>query len=254
MNKKIGIIGGKGFVGKAMLKLFPDAISFGRDAKQKDIDSCDAVFVCVPTDLLPSGALDMSIVEDVVSKCKAPLIIIRSTLQPGFSQYLEQKYKKDISVVPEYVGETVNHPLLDEKYRPFLIIGGKLKVREQVIEIFQSVYNANIKIRGVTNYAAEIIKLCENRAIAFKVMQMQELYDVCQATQIDYYTLRDAVYGDDPRFNLWFSFIYKNNRGFHSSKCLKKDVPAFCFWSESFGYKPEITKLLIKKSLEYAKL
>lgn len=247
---KIGIIGGKGFVGTAMGKLFPEASIFDRKSEQSEIDSCNAVFVCVPTDL-DMGKLNTSIVESVVSKCKAPLIIIRSTLNPGTCDYLEKKYKKNIVMMPEYVGETAAHPLLDEATRPFLVIGGKKENRRKVIELMQSVYNANIRIRQVTNYQAEVIKLTENRAIAFKVMQCQELYDVCQNAGIDYYTIRDAVYGDDPRFNLWFTFIYPEKRGFDSSKCLVKDVPAWCAWAESTGIKPEITKLLVKRSSEY---
>lgn len=262
MHKKIGIIGAAGFVGKAMRKLFPDAVVYDivgdlKDNKKK-INECDAVFVCVPTNLQEDGTLDMSIVEEVVSWCEAPLIIIRSTLQPGFSQYLKEKYNKKISVVPEYVGETANHPLLEEKDRPFLVIGGDLEVRRQVIDIFTTVYNANITIRQVSNYAAEIIKLCENRAIAFKVMQMHELYEICKAANVDYYTIRDVVYGDDPRMNLWFTLIYKDENGkeilgFNSSKCLVKDVPAFCSWAESMGGNPDITKFLVNKSNEYAR-
>jgi UDP-glucose 6-dehydrogenase len=250
--KKIGIIG-NGFVGKAMQKLFSDAVVFGRNSDQEEINSCYAVFVCVPTNLKKDGKLDMSIVEDIVSKCDAHLIIIRSTLQPGFSKYLEDKYSKYISVVPEYVGETPSHPLLDEATRPFLVIGGTPPIRRMVIELFQSVYNANIMIRQVENCNAELIKLAENRAIAFKVMQIQELYDVCQSANVDFYTIRDAVYGDDPRFNLWFTFVYPENRGFQSSKCLSKDLPAWVSWAKQVGYKPEITELLIKKSKLYDK-
>lgn len=249
---KVGILGGKGFVGRAMQKLFPDALLFGRDAKQSDIDSCDAIFVSVPTDLKEIGqVLDTSIVEDVVSKCNSPLIIIRSTLNPGTCDYLEQKYKKNIVMMPEYVGETIAHPLLEEAKRPFLIIGGKKENRRKVVELMQSVYNSNITIRQVTNIEAEVIKLSENRAIAFKMMQIQELYDVCEKAGLDFYTIRDAVYGDDPRFNLWFTFVYPDKRGFNNSKCLRKDVPAFAMWAESIGIDPELTWALIRKSNDY---
>jgi UDPglucose 6-dehydrogenase len=249
---KLGIIGGNGFVGRAMQKIFPEASVFGRHAKQSDIDSCDAVFVCVPTPLADlENKLDTSIVESVVKKCKAKLIIIRSTLNPGTCDYLEKKYKKNIVMMPEYVGETVAHPLIEEKNRPFFIIGGNEKNRRKVIEILTNVYNANVTIRQVTNLEAEIIKLSENRAIAFKVMQAQELYDACQKAGVDYYTIRDAVYGDDPRFNLWFTFIYPSNRGFNSSKCLRKDVPAWCAWATKTGIDPKLTKELVVRSTEY---
>jgi UDP-glucose 6-dehydrogenase len=238
---QIGIIG-KGFVGQAMLKLFPNATVFGRDANQEEINACDFVFVCVPTDL-KDGKLDTSIVEGVVNKCNGPIIVIRSTLNPGTCDRLG----KDVVMMPEYVGETVAHPLLDESKRPFIIIGGKPELRRKVIELYQTAYNANITIRQVSNLEAEVIKLSENRAIAFKVSQCQELYDVCERAGVDYYTIRDAVYGDDPRFNLWFTFVYPDKRGFGNSKCLHKDIPAWNAWAESTGYEPEITKLLVKK-------
>lgn len=247
---KIGIIGGKGFVGTAMSKLFPDAVIFGRNSEQSEIDSCDAVFVCVPTNL-KEGKLDTSIVESIVEKCGAGLIVIRSTLNPGTCDYLEEKYKKNIVMMPEYVGETVLHPLLNESTRSFLVLGGKEENRRRVIEIMQTVYNANINIRQVTNLEAEVIKLSENRAIAFKQMQTQELFDVCEKTGLDYYTIRDIVYGDDPRFNLWFTFVYPKVRGFNNSKCLAKDVPAWCAWAESVGIDPVLTTALVDKSNEY---
>lgn len=247
MQQQIGVIGANGFVGTAMMRLFPNAIPFYKNSNQKKIDVCDAVFVCVPTPVLGKGKLDTSIVEDVVKKCNSPIIIIRSTLNPGTSDYLSLKYKKKISVIPEYVGESVAHPLLDEASRPFLVIGGDPIIREKVVELYTTVYNANISIRLVTNLEAEIIKLTENRAIAFKVAQCQELYDVCKAAKIDYYTIRDSVYGDDPRFNLWWTMIYPNKRGFNS-KCIPKDIYAWCAWAESVGYKPEITKAILERN------
>jgi UDP-glucose 6-dehydrogenase len=83
----------------------------------------------------------------------------------------------------------------------------------------------------MSNYEAEVVKLTENRAIMFKVMQCQELYDACEKHGIDYYTIREAVYGDDPRFNLWFSAIYEQRGTF--SKCIPKDVYAWQAWAET---------------------
>lgn len=239
MSYKVGIIG-IGWVGQSMLKLFPDSVTYSKSiGKIEDINKCDIAFVCVPTPL-KNGSLDISIVEEVVKKCTCPLIVIRSTVQPGTCDYLKKKYKKNICMQPEYLGETVEHPLLDETKSKFIIIGGKPKNRRKLIELYQTVYNANIKIRQVTNLEAEVIKLSENRAIAFKVAQCQELYDACDKNGVDYYTIRDAVYGDDPRFNLWWTFIYKD-RGFNS-KCLPKDVYGWLKWSDN----SKLTKELLK--------
>ena len=144
------------------------------------------------------------------------------------------------------MGETPSHPMLDPKTRPFLIIGGEEGARLQLISLYTTVYNANISIRQVTAYEAEVIKMTENRAIAFKVAQCQELYDVCQLTGTNYYTIRDAVYGDDPRFNLWWTMIFEK-RGMNS-KCIPKDVYAWSAWAESVGYEPKITRAILERN------
>lgn len=266
MNKKKVAIIGNGWVGKAMQQLFPTALTYVRNLKgialsddetirvyttdKKLVNECDIAFVCVPTPCPKEGRLDTSAVGEVIKWCEAPLIVIRSTVNPRDCARWSIMYKKRIIFQPEYLGETPQHPLLDSSKTPFLIIGGNGADRRELIELYTTIYNANVNIRQVTAYAAEIIKLCENRAIAFKVAQCQELYDVCEAAGIDYYTVRDAVYGDDPRFNLWWTMVYPEKRGFQS-KCIPKDVYAWCAFAESMGYKPALTRAMLKKNKEW---
>ena len=233
-----------GWVGKAMKGLFPNALIHDPALNFISEEFVDVSFICVPTNL-KDGKLDTSIVEEIVKICDSPLIIIRSTVAPGTCDYLEKTYGKNIVFQPEYLGESVSHPLLNEKLRSFMILGGKPEDRRKAIELYQEVYNANISIRQVTNYEAEVIKLSENRAIAFKVAQCQELYDACQSAGVDYYTIRDAVYGDDPRFNLWWTFVYPEKRGFNS-KCIPKDIYGWAAWAESVGYDPKLTNKMLE--------
>lgn len=251
---KIAIIG-YGWVGKAMKQLFPEAIVYDPALKmgeQYEVNECDVAFICVPTPNVGNGEgpLDMSIVEGVAAWCTCPLQVIRSTVNPGTTDYLTKKYGHTMVMQPEYLGETPAHPMLDPKTRQFLIIGGTATGRRQLINLYQTVYNANTNIRQVSALEAEIIKLSENRAISFKVAQCQELYDVCELAKVDYYTIRDAVYGDDPRFNLWWTFVFPEKRGF-KSKCIPKDVYAWCAWSESLGYSPKITRAILAKNKEW---
>lgn len=255
---KVSILGSTGWVGKAVLSLFPHAYSYSRHVGTKEeANKGDVAFICVPSPLasltppISYGPLDTSIVEECIAWCTCPLIVVRSTVNPGDCDRWAAKYNKRIMHQPEYLGETPSHPLLDQKHNQFIIIGGDDADCRQLIELYATTYNANIKIRQVTRLESEVIKLSENRAIAFKVMQCQELYDVCTAAGINYYTVRDAVYGDDPRFNLWFTFIYPQKRGFNSSKCLVKDVPAWVEWAESVGSFAELTHHLVLKSNDY---
>jgi len=234
---------GYGWVGKAMKVLFPDALIHDPQQGLTCEEKCDIAFVCVPTNL-KDGKLDTSIVEQVVRDGQEDLFIIRSTVMPGTCDKLTAM-GKNIVMQPEYLGETVNHPMSDQKARPFIIIGGLPEHTRKVIELYQLTYNANVTIRQTTAYEAEIIKMTENRAIAFKVAQCQELYDVCEKAGVDYYIIRDAVYGDDPRFNLWWTFIYADKRGFQS-KCIPKDIYGWASWAESVGYIPELTRKMLE--------
>ena len=248
---KVGIIGATGWVGRAMKELFPDASLYSRHIGTKqEINKADISFICVPTPSINEGKLDTSIVEECIAWCESPLIVVRSTVNPGDCNNWAIKYQKRIVHQPEYLGETPNHPLLDSVNVPFLIMGGYKKDTRILIDLYSTVYNANIKIRQVSHTESEIIKLSENRAIIFKVAQCQELYDVCTRAGVDYYTIRDAVYGDDPRFNLWFTFVYPYKRGFNS-KCVPKDIYAWCSWAESLGYNPEITRAILEKNKEW---
>lgn len=286
MNKKVAIIG-NGWVGKAMKDLFPEAtvyvrsevamaeafegsekypnrLMYGEYTNRKDeINKCDVAFICVPTpnvkyygehgEVKADGKLDTSAVEECISWLETPLIVVRSTVNPGDCDRWANKYNKCILFQPEYLGETPQHPLLDTKQTPFLIIGGgHPNDRRYLVNLYTEVYNANVTIRQMSLLEAEIVKLSENRAIAFKVAQCQELYDVCEKAGIDYYEVRDAVYGDDPRFNLWWTFIYPDKRGFNS-KCIPKDVYAWCAWAESMGYEPKITRAILEKNKEWIK-
>ena len=238
---------GYGWVGKAMHTLFPDAWIHDTAQGFVCMDKADVAFICVPTPL-KDGKLDTSIVEEVISKCEEDLIIVRSTVMPGTCE--QYSGKKNVVFQPEYLGETANHPMSDQKARQFVILGGSDDNRKRVIALYQTVYNANTTFREVTAYEAEVIKLTENRAIAFKVAQCQELYDVCEKAGLNYNTIREAVYSDDPRFNLWWTFVFPENRGFNS-KCIPKDVYGWASWAESLGYIPELTNRMLEINEKY---
>ena len=254
---KIGIVG-YGHVGKATHKLFPDAQIYDPAIHKygTPLRNIDIAFLAVPTPW-NGKELDCSAVEDALCKIPCELVVIRSATYPGFADEMSVKYNKRIVIQPEHLGETPNHPMTHLGERRFMILGGSPEDRRKVIECYASVYNSNITIRQMSAKEAEFVKLSENRAIFWKVMQCQELYDACEAAGIDYYTVREAVYGDDPRLDLWFSFVYPDSRG-ANSKCIPKDVHAWNHFCESVGLDAYATKhlltyneTLVSKSNEY---
>lgn len=258
MNEiKVAIIG-YGIVGKAMHKLFPKALIYNGEKHPignltyQDINKADVAFVCVPTPTKPDGHCDISIVEDVVSNLETPLIIIRSTVEPGTTDVLKKKYGKNIVFCPEYVGETTNHPLNEEKLRTFLILGGDRQDTKKTIVVFQKVYNASIKIRQMSAIEAEVAKYLENRHIAFTVAECNEAYDFCEKLGVDYNIVREAVFQDDPRMSPYWTFVYPTNRGFES-KCIPKDIEAIVTKARDIGSPMEITEKILEVNKKWRK-
>lgn len=265
MKKNISVaIVGYGVVGNAMHALFPDALIYNGEnhpvkvmisgkktvLSYREINTADVGFVCVPTPMKKDGSCDTSIVEEVVSKLKTSLIIIRSTIEPGTTDRLKKKYKKRIVFCPEYIGETVAHPFADERFRSFLIVGGDRKDTNAAIFVFQKVYNATVKIRQMTALEAEITKYLENRHIAFTVAECNEAYDLCQKLSVDYNTIREAVFQDDPRMSPHWTFVYPNERGFES-KCIPKDIYALSTFARRIGNPMVITEAILKQNKKW---
>lgn len=253
MNRnKVGIVG-LGWVGRSMQTEFPEAVVYDEPlglGTRAAINACDVGFICVPTPNPARGLLDTSIVEAVVAWLETEVIVIRSTVNPGFTDAVRRRYRKRVVFQPEYLGETVAHPLLRLSERGFLILGGEPRDLRVVIETYQQVYNAAVRIRQTDPLTAELIKLGENRSIAHRVAEAQELYDLCEAAGVDYYTVREAIYQDDPRMSPYWTFVYTDARGFNS-KCIPKDVYALAAYARSLHAPMEVTEAMLARNERY---
>ena len=247
---KIAIIG-HGFVGKAMKRMFPDAIVYDPFVKElhttkQQVSACDVAFVCVPTNMAKDGSCDTSIVEETFTWLKTPLAVIRSTVAPGTTDKLQKKFKGEVVFQPEYIGETTAHPLLNESQTPFVVLGGREKGRMLAVEVYKTVYNASIKIHQMRALEAEIVKYMENTSIGTTVTLMNEFYNICDAFGADYNTVREG-YLADPRMSRYFTLVYPDKRGFEG-KCLPKDLNAIVKASQTVGYNPQFIADMLKNN------
>ena len=103
MNKiNVGIIG-NGYVGEAQAFAFSivaEIFIYDIDPlKSKDnlekVHNCDYVFICVPTPMFQNGDQDFSYVENTLTHAtNKPIYIIKSTVLPGSTAKLNQKFNK----------------------------------------------------------------------------------------------------------------------------------------------------------------
>lgn len=248
---KVGIIG-VGHVGTAMNKLFKDAVLYDKYKKlgsMEEINKCNVAFICVPTPMNDDGSCDTSAVEEVISLCTCPLIILRSTVRVGFTKEMTNKYNKKIVFQPEYFGETVAHPFADLSDRSWLSFGGKQDAIDMAIEVYQSVINSNVKIYQADSDTVEMAKYMENAYLATKVIFCNEIFDICEKLGISYNRARE-IWIADPRIGSSHTFVYKNKRGYGGS-CLPKDISSIVNQAKTVGIEPKLLEAVINKNMDY---
>lgn len=254
---KTAIIG-YGYVGKSVNNLFPYSLIFDPNQKElssskEEINTCDAAFICVPTNMLPDGSCDTSIVEESVGWLKTNLIIIRSTIKPGTTAKLIKQYPdKKIVFQPEFVGETTAHPMNNQRETNFVIFGGSVENCSMALDLYKQAYNASVKSYFLPPTEAELVKYFVNTSIAAKVTLVNEFYEICKTLGASYDLVREGFLMD-PRMSRYFTFIYPGKRGF-DGKCIPKDVNAIAKASEEAGYMPEFIRDILKNNKRFHEL
>ncbi len=249
-NPKVGCVGA-GVVGVAMRKLCgPETImydpyvpEFAKTTKEQ-INACDYIFINVPTPMSDDGSCNTSIVEEAVAWIDGPLIIIRSTVAPGTTDRLREKYGRRIVFQPEYLGETPAHVFGVMGEREFCVLGGTPEDTSAVADLYTHYYNAYVKFYFCDAITAEVCKYMENAFYAVKVTFVNEFYDIAKAHGVDYNVLRE-MWLADTRISRDHSFVYPEARGF-SGKCLPKDCNAIVKSARDRGYEPQFMAACLK--------
>jgi UDPglucose 6-dehydrogenase len=245
-HPSIGIVG-CGFVGQAMLRLFGDCPVYdpakGRTDKDA-INRCRFAFVCVPTPTGPRGECDTTLVEETVHWVESELVIIRSTVAPGTTDRLRRETGKRIVFQPEYIGETVAHPLLDHQAQGFSVLGGPIEDTSAVADLYKRYYHASHRFYFTTALCAELAKYMENAFYATKVTFCNEFFDIARTFGVDYNELRE-VWLADPRISRDHTFVYPEDRGF-GGKCLPKDTAGIIAAAEGQGYSPLLLRAVME--------
>ena len=191
----IGIIG-QGFVGNAIYQKFKkyfDVKTYDLDKSKcnstfSNVASCKIVFVCLPTPMNKQGECDTSIVENEIKKLanftSVEIIVIKSTVSPGTTQKLNDKYP-NVNIVfnPEFLTE--RNAVEDFNNQNRVILGGPRPATTKLKQIYSKVFpKAHIIKTGPTH--AELVKYFTNCFLATKVSFANEMYQLVTALDHDY--------------------------------------------------------------------
>ncbi len=238
---KVGIVG-VGMVGGAMqrylekkqgLEIFLYDKGKGLGSPE-EVNKAELVFVCVPTPFLKDGrGFDLSYVEEsLVMLQGGKVVVIKSTVLPGTTEALQQKYPQhQLLMNPEFLTEeTADQDML---YPDRQIIGYTTNSHNVAGDVMQLLPLAPFE-RILPATEAELVKYFGNTWFSVKVSFANQMYDLCQSLGVDYDRMAEAAAADKRIGRTHLNVFHKGARGY-GGKCLPKDIKALIQLADAKG-------------------
>lgn len=196
------------------------------DFERKDIHACGAALLCLATEPLSNGRLDLSVVKEVVDELNtlgfSGDIIIRSTLDFDLDEISELSRVQNLFVVPEFLRE--GSALSDFLNGECLVVGAADgSRRSNFIENYLSRFSRQLLVTNIES--AIFIKLLNNSWHALKVVFSNDWSRI--AKSIPSVSAKDvySAFCADTKLNM--SPAYHRPGGPYGGPCLTKDIQAF---------------------------
>ena len=249
---KLAIIG-HGFVGRAVdygfthprvEKTIIDP-KYGNSVKDIDVTKYDAIFVCVPTPMHSSGAIDTSILEEVMIHLTSGLLfnhttlIIKSTVTPD----IIAKYQKDNIVYnPEFLAEKSANEMFVNP--PFHVFGGYPQCCFMAEWLYRDYSLCSpCPVFHMTMEEASFVKYAINTFLATKVTFFNQLYDAVSQTSANFNKIISVV-GADPRIGHSHAKVpgFDGKRGFGGA-CFPKDTAALLNYTDKMSLLEKVIEI-----------
>ena len=251
----VGIIG-LGYVGSALKEGFKEYHNIEIFDVRPEISTCksiddlvskaELIFLCVPTPMNKDGSSNLSIVKNVVDEIGSSknlnnqILVIKSTIPPGTTEQLNQKYKNlQIVFNPEFLTEA--NFIEDFKNQNRIILGGSRPATTLLKQFYIKVFpNATI-IKTGSSYA-EMVKYIANTFLATKVSFANEMKMICDKLDVDYdKVIEYAIYDDRLGKSHWSVPGPDGRLGFGGS-CFPKDINALIHRASELGIDSKLLK------------
>ncbi len=245
-------------ISKRQLRRFSTHLPGRAVSRVADLKSCDAVFVCVPTDPRPdSGGADLSAVEDVVAELAAvirspgsriSLVVQRSTCPPGTADALAALVEPaHYSVNPSFLSKRTQWEDTDRP--PRIAFSGSDEARALMRSAYLGFEDSPL-FECADHKVMELLKYTENAIDSVLISLWNELLalsDGIGVTRRDFVALMEHL-PDRPRFG---TCLRVPGQAF-GNWCLPKDLAALRESLETAGVPHGVVSGAIRTNHEMA--
>jgi nucleotide sugar dehydrogenase len=263
VKHKVSIVGA-GFVGTACEIGFEKIASIKIHDKYKPTDSLETVvrhaeilFLALPTPMNEDGSCDTSIIEEVCHNIdnlakREKIIVLKSTVPPGTTDHLKSLYPNHNFIFnPEFLTE--KNFIKDFKEQDRIILG---KTSEESLMPLDSLYSDFIKtqvkpakIFYVKAKEAEMVKYVTNCFLATKLSFYNEIYQICQASSIEYDSVLEVLRHDMRLGKTHMDVPGPDGQFGWGLSCFPKDINALIAHAKDSGVDPLVLESAWTKNL-----
>jgi len=249
--KKIGIIG-KGFVGSAVeygfsaqtgcdaeVKIYDKDITKSTHTLKDTVTDSEFVFLSVPTPANEDGSMHLGILESALDSIDDvyagnAIILIRSTIVPGTTKKLQEKYfNLPLVFNPEFLTE--RSAKFDFINQSRFILGGDVRHTKKVAELYKWRFGKSVPCIETNFETAEMIKYMNNCFFATKVSFLNEMKLIADKTQVDWNTAVDGFVRDGRVAHSHLSVPGPDGKLGFGGSCFPKDIRAMISLGEMYN-------------------
>ena len=222
----------------------------------------EIVFFCLPTPMMRSGQVDLSVLTGEVDRlagfvledrgypARAPVFVVRSTAVSGTTRGFAERHPEiRFAFNPEFL--TDRNAVEDFAKSDRIIIGTDNKVAETALRRLYTEAGFSCPIHVTTFEAAEMVKYATNCFLATKVTFANELYRICEAVGIPYDEVK-SLFSVDARVGPSHLDVPGPDGDFGmGGKCFPKDLNALIHLAQESGHSPSLLREVWRSNLQW---
>ena len=264
---KIGVVG-NGFVGGAVRNGFSPNVGCDAEVKVYDknptksthsllevVNDSDFVFISVPTPSFEDGKINLQILDDCLrdissmSTKQDTIFLIRSTIVPGTTRKLQNKYNTlNLVFNPEFLTErSANFDFINQSR---FIVGGSIKNVEKVSSLFRWRFGETVSIIETDYESAEMVKYMTNTFLATKISFLNDMKILSEAVDAEWYDVLEGFIRDGRVGHTHLNVPGHDGKFGFGGSCFPKDIQAIINFADDLGLSLDTLKGALKTNLK----